>query len=322
MTARGVEGDGLLEALAGGGLVDGAPVGAVVGDVDAVRLRVGGVPLEDDAVDRGVRAEVDGDPAGVGPAALGARGPAARGVAVECLVGRAEPAGAVVLRGRGGALLPVREEDVAARLRAARATGRVDLELPERVAVLGGALGAEDADVAARAGDVERLVAAGAVGGGADRRPLLAVGRDLDLVALGVGGFPAQHDLADRRAAAQVDLEPLVVAELAGPAGAVVAVDGGRGGEGTLLAGGGGGLALRDEYGRGGDGPAGGGHHREGEQERDGGEDGEDSSGEGSSPAAGAGGHANSSVGGGGRAERALPPQGETRGGGSARQES
>ena len=53
-------------------------------------------------------------------------------------------------------------------------------------------------DVAAGAGDVQGLGAAGPGRGGVDRRPGRAVGRGLDLERRGVGGLPVQHDLADR----------------------------------------------------------------------------------------------------------------------------
>src|SRR5215813_2554903 len=119
-----------------------------------------------------------------------------------------------------------------------RVSGPVDLELPEGVAVLGCPCRAVHAHVAAAAGDAERLCAAGSGRGGVDRRPVGAVVRGLYLEGLGVRGFPLQDDLADRVRGAEVDLEPLRVAERRGPAGAGVAVGGVRRGErGVLLRG-------------------------------------------------------------------------------------
>ena len=77
-----------------------------------------------------------------------------------------------------------------------------DPELPERVAVAGAPGGAVHPDVAAGAGDVQRLGAAGAGGGRVDGRPGGAVGRGLDLEGLAVGALPLQRDLADRRSCA------------------------------------------------------------------------------------------------------------------------
>src|SRR5258707_484079 len=97
-----------------------------------------------------------------------------------------------------------------------------DPELPQRVPVLGGPGGAVHPDVAAGAGDVEGLGAAGAGGGGVDGGPVRAVGGGLDLEGPGVGGFPVQRDLADGLGRAEVDFEPLRVGERAGPPGAGV----------------------------------------------------------------------------------------------------
>src|SRR3984893_9809683 len=122
----------------------------------------------------------------------------------------------------------------------------MDLEFPEGVAVLGGAGGAVHADVAAGAGDVEGLVAAGAGGGGVDGCPVGVVGGHLDLERGGVGGFPVEADLADALGRAEVDFEPLRVGERRRPAGAGVAVGGvRRGGARVLGRGGGGGLVQR-----------------------------------------------------------------------------
>src|SRR6185437_10350752 len=93
------------------------------------------------------------------------------------------------------------------------ASGGVDLELPQGVAVLGAAGGAVHADVPPGAGDRQGLGAAGAGGGGVDGGPGRVVGRRLDLEGLAVGGLPLQGDLADGLAAAQVHLEPLRVGE-------------------------------------------------------------------------------------------------------------
>lgn len=127
----------------------------------------------------------------------------------------------------------------------------VHLELPERVAVLGGALGAGQPDVPGVAAQRDGLGAALAVGGGVRGAPALAVLGELDLVALGVGGLPLEDDLGDGGLGPQVDLEPLRVAVGAGPARRGVAVDcEGGGGAVVLLAGGGDVLVLRDERGR------------------------------------------------------------------------
>ena len=113
--------------------------------------------------------------------------------------------------------------------------GRVDLEFPEGVAVLGGAGGAVHADVAAGAGDVEGLVAAGAGGGGVDGCPVGVVGGYLDLEGGGVGGLPVEADLADALGRAEVDFEPLRVGERRGPSRSRVAVDRRRRGEARVL---------------------------------------------------------------------------------------
>ncbi len=175
-----------------------------------------------------------------------------------------------MLGGRGGTGLPVGEEDVVAG--GGAAGGGVDLELVEGVAPGGGALSAVHPDVAAGPGDRQGLDASGAGGRLVDRRPVGSVAGDLQAVALGVRGLPVEDDLSDRGARAEVDTDPLVVGEAAGPAGGGVAVDGGRGREGGLRAGGGGRLSLGDENGRGG-GPFRGHGHREGEQEGHGGHD-------------------------------------------------
>ena len=74
---------------------------------------------------------------------------------------------------------------------------------------------------------------------------MAAVGGGLDLEGLAVRGLPVQHDLADRLGAGpEVDLQPLRVGERAGPAGAGVAVDRGRGRDAAVLGGGGGGRAA------------------------------------------------------------------------------
>src|ERR1700761_297290 len=113
--------------------------------------------------------------------------------------------------------------------RSAGRSGGVHAELPQAVAVLGGPGGAVHPDVAAGAGDVERLVAAGAGRGGVDRGPVRPVGGRLDLERGRVSGLPVQHDLADGLARSQVDFEPLGVREAARPPGAEVAVGGRRG---------------------------------------------------------------------------------------------
>ena len=101
----------------------------------------------------------------------------------------------------------------------------VHAEFPQGVPVLGGPGRAVHPDVAAAAGDVQRLVAAGPGGGGVDGGPGRAVGRRLDLERGGVGGLPVQGDLADGLDRAEIDLQPLRVGERAGPAGTGVAVD-------------------------------------------------------------------------------------------------
>ena len=130
----------------------------------------------------------------------------------------------VLRRGGGGRL--VQRGVRSCRSRRRWSDRAVDLELPERVAVLRRAGRAVHADVAAGAGDVQRLGAAGAGGGGVDRGPGRAVVRGLDLERGGVGRLPLQDDLVDGRGRAEVHLEPLRVAERAGPAGAGVAVGG------------------------------------------------------------------------------------------------
>ena len=76
-----------------------------------------------------------------------------------------------------------------------------DPELPQRVAVAGGPDGAVHPHVAAGAGDVERLRAAGAGGGRVDGGP-----RSVPLAEIWIWNarayarLPLQHDLADRSA--------------------------------------------------------------------------------------------------------------------------
>ena len=111
------------------------------------------------------------------------------------------------------------------------------LEFPQRVPVLGCPGCAVHADVAAGAGDVEGLGAAGPAGGGVDGGPVGAVRRGLDLERGRVGVFPVERDLADGLAGAEVHFEPLGVGERAGPAGAEVAVYRIGGGEAGVLGG-------------------------------------------------------------------------------------
>src|SRR6185436_11557207 len=72
--------------------------------------------------------------------------------------------------------------------------------------------------------------------------------RGLDLERPGERGLPVEQDLGDVRGGAEVDLDPLWIAERRRPAGAGVAVDRGGGrGAGVLGGGRGGRLALRDQ---------------------------------------------------------------------------
>src|SRR5262249_37714376 len=101
------------------------------------------------------------------------------------------------------------------------------VEGPERVAVASGAGRAIHADVAARGADVDGLAAAGTGGRGVDRGPGIGIVGDLDLERLGVRVLPPQDDPVDAGYLGQVDLDPLWVAELAGPAGGrIIVIDG------------------------------------------------------------------------------------------------
>src|SRR6266511_135454 len=127
----------------------------------------------------------------------------------------------------------------------------VDLELPQRVAVRRAPDGAVHPHVPAGAVDREGLRTAGAGRGRVDRRPRRGVGRHLDLEGRGIRRLPGQHHLVDGGCGAQVDAQPLRVAERAGPAGAGVAVDGRRGRQaGVLDRRSDGGLALRQQRAR------------------------------------------------------------------------
>ena len=218
---------GLGAAGAGGGRVDRGPVRPVGRDLDLERGRVGRLPVQRHLADRLAGAEVDLQPLRVGEGA----GPAGAGVAVHR---RRRRERRVLQRGRRGGLVQRGVRGAAGGAGAARRA--VDLELPQRVPVLGGAGGAVHPDVAAGAGDVEGLRAAGAGGGGVDRGPVGAVGGGLDLERGRVGRLPLQHHLADRRGRAEIHLQPLRVAERAGPAGAGVAVHRRRRGERRVLA--------------------------------------------------------------------------------------
>src|SRR5512143_2849011 len=123
------------------------------------------------------------------------------------------------------------------------------LELPERVAPARPARDALHAHVASpRAGrQRQRLGAAGAVGAGMNDPPRRAVGGNLDVVVLPVACLPAQFHIFERAHAAQIDLEPLIVAVGTAPAGPEAAVDG-LGRRKTADAGGGAGRpALRQQ---------------------------------------------------------------------------
>ena len=108
------------------------------------------------------------------------------------------------------------------------AAGAVDLELPQRVAVDGAALGPVDAHVATAPRDAQVVDPPGAGGGGVDGGPARGVARDLDLVGAAEGGLPVEHHARDRVGGAEVHVDPLGIAERAGPAGGGVAVDGAR----------------------------------------------------------------------------------------------
>ncbi len=222
--AGAVDRQGLGAAGAGGSGVDRGPRGAVGRGLDLERGRVGGLPVQGDFADRLARTEVDLEPLRVGERA---RPPGSR-VAVD---GRRGREARVLQRGRGRRVV----ERGVGRVTRTAAERAVDLELPQRIAPLGGPLRPVHPHVAARPGDAQGLGAAGARGGGVDRGPVHGVGRGLDLERGRVGGLPLQHDLADRRGAAEVDLEPLRVGERAGPPGSRVAVDGRRGREGGVL---------------------------------------------------------------------------------------
>src|SRR4051812_20367973 len=91
----------------------------------------------------------------------------------------------------------------------------VDAELPERVSVLGRALGSVHPDIAAVAGDRQVRDATGARRGGVDGGPRRGVVGRLDLEGPRIGRFPVQHDPADRVGRTQVHANPLWIAESA-----------------------------------------------------------------------------------------------------------
>ncbi len=236
VAAGAVDAQGLGAAGAAGGGVDRGPVAAVGRGLDLERAGVGRLPVQGHLADGLGRAQVDLEPLRVAERA----GPAGAGVAVDRVGGRVGRA----LGGRGGGRVVQRRVGGVAG-GAGAAGGPVDLELAQAVAVLGAADGPVHPHVAAGAADVQGLGAAGAAGGRVDRGPVGVVGRGLDLERLGVGGLPVQRHLADGGAGAQIDLQPLRVAERAGPAGAGVPVHRGRGRErGVLHRRGGGRLAL------------------------------------------------------------------------------
>ena len=173
-------------------------------------------------------ADVEPDLVADGAAHRGPRQRGAAGVGDQGAVGRrgeGELAGGGRRAGRAG---EHRRGDAAA------VDAAEDLELPERVAVAGGARRPVEADVAAGRRQRDGLDAAAAGRGGVRRPPGHGVVRDLDAVAGGVRGLPVEDDARDGRRAAEVDLQPLVVAGQAAPAGDGAAVEGGGGGVGAL----------------------------------------------------------------------------------------
>ena len=180
------------------------------------------LPLQHHLTDVAHTAEIDAQPLRVGEQ----RRPSGARVAVERGRGRH----ARVLRARGGGRLV--EGGVGGGVtgpgRRGRAEVAVDLELPQRVPVSGGAGGAVHPHVPSGAADRQRLHPAGAGGGRVDRRPVGRVGRGLDLERGGVRALPAQDHLRDGGRGAEVDPQPLGVRPLRAPARARVAVHGGR----------------------------------------------------------------------------------------------
>ncbi len=245
-----------MHAAEGGGLRDGPAVGAVDGVEGEVLGRtpevLGGVAVEP--------AGVDGDVAVEGRVVRLEAEPRDRGVeadlGVDVVVGarlehqgvapRAELRGLLLLEDRVDLGLDVRRRGVedqhvgaevatAGDLRVTAARRAEHLELPEGVPVSGGPRGAGQPDVAGGPGDVEGLCAPGAGGGGVGGAPVGVVRGELDPVRRGVGGLPAQHDLAHRSGGSEVDLDPLRIGEGARPACPVVPVDRRGGGRAVVL---------------------------------------------------------------------------------------
>ena len=231
-------------------VADGVPVRVVVGHLDLEVLPYAVSQLMLHLADRLDATQVDLQPLRVAERA----GPAGGAAAVDRGRGR----GTRVLGGRRGGRLVQRDvgavlQPVAASGSAGGAGRAVDLELPQRVPVLGRPRGAVHPHVPAAAGDVVGLVAAGTAGDALEHCPVGAVAGRLQLERGRVRGLPVQLDLGDRGDLAEVDLEPLRVGERARPAGTGrVAVDGRRRRRTGVLGGRRGGrLALREQPGGG-----------------------------------------------------------------------
>ncbi|MNV16820.1 hypothetical protein D3C71_1075890 [compost metagenome] len=160
---------------------------------------------------------------------------------VQCVRGVVHPR-----EGDRRAALPQRGSLLRGERGNAGAGGAVErLELENRHAPVGGAVGAGQAQVTRLArGEEQALDAAERVGHGVGGLPLPAVQRGLQRVALGVGHIPGDPRAGDRGRRAQVHLEPVARAEGAAGNRLRVAIDEVADGHGRHLLRGAAGLPL------------------------------------------------------------------------------
>jgi hypothetical protein len=145
---------------------------------------------------------------------------------LDAVLGPAAPDASRAARSRSRPQLDPRGGGCSANAAAASPSGNSTSQIeykPPRPRLL-----ARDPQITAAAGQPrDPLGAALAVRLAVDRLPCLAIGRDLDLVGLGRGSLPMDHQLADRYVAAEIDFEPSrpVTRLGAGPASLPIAVE-------------------------------------------------------------------------------------------------
>ena len=99
-------------------------------------------------------------------------------------------------------------------------------KLPERIAPLGAALRTVHAHVASGAREAGEVVYSPcACRGAVNACPIGRVVGHLNLVGFAVCRFPSEFNLVDVVGAAEVDIDPLGIAELRRPAGAEIAIE-------------------------------------------------------------------------------------------------